>query len=176
MTVYIICVEWFVKIICLCCYLPGLVWQKFVASYVSTYRVSGYVLFCFKFGSDRQKYTSQIWFEEGFGILRCGHFINCNHFLLNQWCAPSMIQFANIQKNFWKKEFKCTKCKATFIKFFQNFWLFYAFLVRMTTCTLHINWFPSHQEPKWPQWPQQPQQPQWPQWPLQPHFIKKPLI
>ena len=29
----------------------------------------------------------------------------------------------------------------------------------MTACTLHIKWFPWHQEPKWPQWPQQPQQP-----------------
>ena len=57
--------------------------------------------------------------------------------------------------------------------FFQHFWLFNAFLVRMTTCILHIRWFPWHQEPKWPQWPQRPQQPQWP---LQPHFIKKPLF
>ena len=74
------------------------------------------------------------------------------------------------------KAFECTKCKATFKFFFQHFWLFYAFLVRMTACTLHIKWFPWHQEPKWPQWPQQPQQPQWPQWPQQPHFIKKPLF
>ena len=40
--------------------------------------------------------------------------------------------------------------------FFQRFWLFHAFLVRMTACTLHIKWFPWHQEHKWPQWPQQP--------------------
>ena len=60
--------------------------------------------------------------------------------------------------------------------FFQRFWLFYAFLVIITACTLHIKWFPWHQEPNWPQWPQQPQQPQWLQWPLQPHFIKKPLL
>ena len=45
---------------------------------------------------------------------------------------------------------------------FQHFWLFYAFLVRNTACTLHIKLFPWHQEPKWPQLPQQPQQPQWP--------------
>ena len=32
----------------------------------------------FKSGSDRQKYTSQIWVEEGFGILRCGPFFNYN--------------------------------------------------------------------------------------------------
>ena len=51
--------------------------------------------------------------------------------------------------------------------------LFYAFLLRMTPCTLHIEWFLWHQEPQRPQWPQQPQQPQWPQWPQQPHFIKK---
>ena len=31
----------------------------------------------------------------------------------------------------------------------------------MTPCTLHIEWFPWHQEPHRPQWP------------LQPHFIKK---
>ena len=34
--------------------------------------------------------------------------------------------------------------------FFQYFWLFYAFLVRMTAYTLHIMRFPWHQEPKWP--------------------------
>ena len=32
--------------------------------------------------------------------------------------------------------------------FFQHYWPFYAFLVRMTTCTLHIKWFPWHEEPK----------------------------
>ena len=37
----------------------------------------------------------------------------------------------------------------------------------MTACTLHIEWFPWHQEPQLPQWHQ------WPQWPLQPHFTKK---
>jgi hypothetical protein len=56
---------------------------------------------------------------------------------------------------------------------FKVFWLFYAFLLRMTPCTLHIEWFPWHQEPQRPQWLQQPQQPQWPQWPQQPHFVKK---
>ena len=34
----------------------------------------------------------------------------------------------------------------------QQFWLLYAFLVRMIACTLHIKLFPWHQEPKWPQW------------------------
>ena len=43
----------------------------------------------------------------------------------------------------------------------------------MTPCTLHIEWFPWHQEPQRPQWPQQPQQHQWPQWPWQPNFFKK---
>ena len=66
--------------------------------------------------------------------------------------------------------FECIKCKVMLKK---NFNVFGVFMVRMTACTLHIKWFPWHQEPKWPQWPQQPQ---WPQWPLQPHFIKKPLI
>ena len=28
-----------------------------------------------------------IWIEEGFGILRCGNFIDYNQFLLNHWCA-----------------------------------------------------------------------------------------
>jgi hypothetical protein len=32
--------------------------------------------------------------------------------------------------------------------FFQHYWPFYASLVRMTTCTLHIKWFPWHQEPE----------------------------
>ena len=86
-----------------------------------------------------------------------------------------MVQFANMQTFLGEKEYECIKCKGTFKIFFQHFWLFYAFLVRMTACTLHIKWFPWHQEPKWPQWPQQPQQPQWPQWPLQPHFMKKPF-
>ena len=44
------------------------------------------------------------------------------------------------------------------------------FLLKMTPCTSHIEWFPWHQEP---QRPQQLQWPQWPQWPQQPHFIKK---
>ena len=70
--------------------------------------------FFFIFGSDRQKYTSQIWFDEGFGSLRCGHFINYNQFLLNQWCAPSMVQIL-----FWEK--KSTYCKAIFIFLFQCF-------------------------------------------------------
>ena len=60
-----------------------------------------------------------------------------------------------------EKEYECIKCKGTFKKFFQHFWLLYAFLVRMTACTLHIKLFPWYQEPKWPQWPQQPQQPSW---------------
>jgi hypothetical protein len=63
-----------------------------------------------------------------------------------------MVQFANMQTFFGgEKEFECIKCKATFKKKFQQFWLLYAFLVRMTACTLHIKLFPWHQEPKWPQ-------------------------
>ena len=76
------------------------------------------------------------------------------------------------KKKFWKKEFDCNKCKATFKFFFQHFWLFYALLVTMTACNLHFKCFPYHQEPQQPQWPLQPQWPQWPQWPKQPHFIK----
>ena len=38
-------------------------------------------------------------------------------------------------------------------KDFPHFWLFYAFLVRNTACTLHIKWFSWHREPKWHQWP-----------------------
>ena len=30
--------------------------------------------------------------------------------------------------------------------FFSHFWLFYAFSMRMTACTLHIKWFHWHQE------------------------------
>ena len=73
---------------------------------------------------------------------------------------------------FVKKSLNVPNVKQLSIFLFQNFWVFYAFLVRMTACTLHIKWFPWHKEPRWPQWPQQPQQPQWPQWPLQPNFIK----
>ena len=79
----------------------------------------------------------------------------------------------NSKSFFCKNSLNVQNVKPLSNFFFQHFWLFYAFLVRMTACTLHIKWFPWHQEPKWPQWPQQPQQPQWPQWPLQPHFIKK---
>ena len=49
------------------------------------------------------------------------------------------------------KEYECIKCKGTFKNFFQHFWLLYAFLVRMTACTLGIELFCWHQEPKWPQ-------------------------
>ena len=80
----------------------------------------------------------------------------------------------NTKSFFGKNSLNVSNVKLFSKIYFQHFWLFYAFLVRMTACTLHIKWFPWHQEPKWPQWPQQPQQPQWPQWPLQPHFIKKP--
>ena len=104
--------------------------------------------------------------------LRCGHFWHYNQFLLNQWCAPSIVQFANVYF-LCEKEFECSECKDIFKKIFQRFWLVYALLLRMKACTLHIEWFPWHQEPQQPQWPQQPQQRQWPQWPLQPHFIKK---
>ena len=79
----------------------------------------------------------------------------------------------NSKSYFCKNSLNVQNVKPLSNFFFQHFWLFYAFLVRMTACTLHIKWFPWHQEPKWPQWPQQPQQPQWPQWPQQPHFIKK---
>jgi hypothetical protein len=86
----------------------------------------------------------------------------------------------SLQKKRCKKKYTKNSLNVPDVKIFskknQRFWLFYAFLVRMTACTLHIKCFPWHQEPKWPQWPQQPQQPQWPQWPLQPHFIKKPLF
>ena len=37
----------------------------------------------FRFGSDRQKYTSQICFGEGFGILRCGNFYKIQPVFLN---------------------------------------------------------------------------------------------
>ena len=62
------------------------------------------VMICFfKFDSDRQKYVCYIWFQGGFGIVRCGHFWHYSQFLLNQWCTPAMVQFANTQFIFWKK-------------------------------------------------------------------------
>ena len=66
----------------------------------------------------------------------------------------------------------CRVIQVPEFSFILMFWK-QIFFVRMTDCTLHIKWFPWHQEPIWPQWPQKPQQPQWPQWHLQPHFIKK---
>ena len=79
----------------------------------------------------------------------------------------------NSKKNFAEKSLNVLNVKLLSKFFFWHFWLFYAFLVRMSACTLHIKQFPWHQEPQQPQWPQQPQQPQWPQWSQQPHFIKK---
>ena len=32
-----------------------------------------------------------------------------------------MVQFANTQFLFWRKEFECTECKAIFNYFFQHF-------------------------------------------------------
>jgi hypothetical protein len=121
----------------------------------------------------------RFWFSLIFWVLRVHEidpFMPNSSVFIFLCCAPSIGWYVKVQKKIWKKEFECTKCKATFKFLFQHFWLFYAFLVRMTACTLHLNWFHWHQEPKWPQWPPQPQQPQWPQWPPQPHFIKKTLF
>ena len=69
-----------------------------------------FFVFLFQFGPDRQKYTSKIWFEEGFGTLRCGHFINYNYTQLNLSgkeelsCFLYLIQifvFRSSQINFW---------------------------------------------------------------------------
>ena len=49
-------------------------------------------------------------------FLRNPIFCLLNQFLLNQCCAPSMVQFANMRTLFGEKEFECTKCKATFKK------------------------------------------------------------
>ena len=60
------------------------------------------------------------------------------------WSNVARHLWSNLQtykKYFWEKEFECTKCKATFKIFFQHFWLLYAFLVRMTACTLHMKSF-----------------------------------
>ena len=65
--------------------------------------------------------------------------------------------WSNLQtcKLFWgEKEYECIKCKGTFKHFLKHFWLLYALLVKMTACTLGIELFCWHQEPKWPQWPQ----------------------
>ena len=42
------------------------------------------------------------------------------------------------KKKFAKKSLNVTNVKLLSIFFFQHFWLFYDFLVRMTACTLHI--------------------------------------
>ena len=74
-----------------------------------------------------------------------------HQFLLKQCCEPSMVQFANMQICLGEKKYECVKCKGTFENCFQHFWLLYAFLVRMTACTLGIESFCWHQEPKLPQ-------------------------
>ena len=122
----------------------------------------------------------RLWFLLIFWILRVhekGTFmLNSSVFIFLMLRALYRMICKNTKSFFGKNSLNVSNVKLFSKIYFQHFWLFYAFLVRMTACTLHIKWFPWHQEPKWPQWPQQPQQPQWPQWPLQPHFIKKPLI
>ena len=66
----------------------------------------------------------------------------------------------NTKSFFGKNSLNVSNVKLFSNFFFQRFWLFYAFLVRITACTLNIKLFPGHQDPKWPQWH------------LQPHFSK----
>ena len=117
----------------------------------------------------------RLWFLLIFWILRVyekGTFmLNSSVFIFLMLRALYRI-CKNAKSFFGKNSLNVSNVKLLSISFFQHFWLFYAFLVRMTACTLHIKWYPCYQEPNWPLWPQQPQ---WPQWPLQPHFIKKPL-
>ena len=47
------------------------------------------------------------------------------------------------RKKFAKKSLNVTNVKLLSNFFFNVFGFFYAFLVRMTACALHINWFPS---------------------------------
>ena len=44
----------------------------------------------FSLGSHKRKYTSLIWFEGSFEILRCGHFDYWNQFSWIAYCAPSI--------------------------------------------------------------------------------------
>jgi hypothetical protein len=120
------------------------------------------------------------WFLLIFWVL-CFHekgtfMLNSSVFIFLMLRALYRMLCKNAKSFLGKNSLNVSNVKLFSKLFFQRFLLFYAFLVRMTACTLHIKWFPWHEEPKWPQWPQQPHQPQWPQWPLQPHFIKKPLI
>jgi hypothetical protein len=62
-------------------------------------------------------------------FLRDPIFCLSNQFLLNQCCAPLLVQLANMQTFLEGKQFECIKCKASFKFFFLNIWLLYAFLV-----------------------------------------------
>ena len=71
--------------------------------------------------SDRQKYSCQIWFDGGLGILNSG---NLTYDPSVQSKVTSLLSTASKrkgEKNLCKKEFECTLCKDIFKFIFQRF-------------------------------------------------------
>ena len=81
----------------------------------------------------------RFWFLLIFWILHVhetGPFMPKSSFFIYFWdvsCPYWMVWFLKNSK----KEFDCTKCKASFNFFFQHFWLFHTLIVRMSTHKLH---------------------------------------
>ena len=94
----------------------------------------------------------RLWFLLIFWILRVhekGTFmLNSSVLIFLMLCALYRMICKNAKWFFGKNSLNVSNVKLFSKSFFQYFWLFYAFLVRMTACTFHIKWFPWHQEPK----------------------------
>ena len=113
----------------------------------------------------------RFWFLPIFGAVSVYERHFWIHQLLFFWCCtPSTGWYVKMQNHILVKTVWMYQMESYFTIFLKRFWLFYAFLVRLTACTSHIKRFPWRQEPKWLQWPQKPQLP------LQVYFIKRPLF
>ena len=80
-----------------------------------------------KIGSGEDVCLTFFWYKRSYVFLRNTRntiFCLSNQFLLNQCCTTSVVQFANMQKKFWKKEFECNFqiFKYSFCHFL---WIFY---------------------------------------------------
>jgi hypothetical protein len=92
------------------------------------YRVFGYVFVSLIWPWQTEIYKwNLVW--RGFWNPETWKFYKLQSVFVESMVAPSMVQFANIQIFFGKKEFKCTYCIAIFIILFQYFCGFFdAFL------------------------------------------------
>ena len=90
----------------------------------------------------------RFWFLLIFRVLRVhekGTFmLNSSVFIFLMWHALYRMICKNAKLFFGKNSLNVSNVKLISKFSFQHFWLFYAFLVRMTACTLHIKWFPWH--------------------------------